>query len=243
MGGEELSATRIRNKKRRQSRKGRVEPRAHYEYGGSVVKHRVSDEQFAASRVWLRDYINKYCIVRNTRMPGKAPGSWYSWMFYLRKGLFNPEFIHHVGTAFVHQFERIDPDFNFQITGLETAATPMLVGIAMVAKTYGIDLNAYVVRKTRKEYGLLNVFEGRPNQKISIVIDDLCNSGRSMAQAVSVLDAENMEVGDVAFAIVNKSNYGVHSAQRLNTDMHLPDTIQVVSLFTLDDFGLSDPSH
>lgn len=208
-----------------------------------MVTYRVTDEQFAISRAWLRDYINKHCIVRNTPMPGKLPGSTYIWMFYLRKGLFNVEFLEHLGVTFVHQFERIDPQFNFQITGLETAATPMLVGISMVAKRLGIDLNAYVVRKKRKEYGLLNRFEGRPNQKLSIVMDDLCNSGRSMAQAVKVLESEDMEVGDVAFAIVNKSNHGVHSPQRLQSDMYLPPNLRVVSLFTLDDFNLNNPSH
>lgn len=208
-----------------------------------MVNYRVSDEEFWAAREWLRAYINKYCIVRNTPMPGKAKGSSYTWMFYLRKGLFNPEFMVNLGKAFIHEFERIDSEFDFQITGLETAATPMLVGISMVAKVYGIDLNAFVVRKNRKEYGLLNVFEGRPNQKISVLMDDLCNSGRSMAQAASVLEQEGMEVGHVAFTIVNKSNHGVHSQQRLGTDMHLPDNLQVISLFTLDDFGLSDPSH
>lgn len=243
MGTTELSATRVRNKKRRQGRKRRIESRTSNEHGGTMVNRYISDDEFLAAREWLRTYINKYCIVRNTPMPGKSNGSSYTWMFYLRKGLFNPEFMINLGKSFIYKFERLDPTFNFQITGLETAATPMLIGISMVAKVYGIDLNAFVVRKKRKEYGLLNVFEGRPNQKVSVLIDDLCNSGRSMAQAAAVLDQENMEVGRMAFTIINKSNHGVHNEQRLRTDMHLPSNLQVISLFTLDDFGLSDPSH
>ena len=206
-------------------------------------QYRISDEEYFYAQEWLRDYINKYCIVRNTRMPGKGGKTWYSWMFYLRRGLFNPEFNINVAKMFLHKMERIDADFNFQITGLETAAYPMLTAIPMVAKVYGIDINAFIVRKSRKDYGLLNVFEGRPNQKVSIIIDDLCNSTMSMAKCYKTLEQENMEVASVAFAIVNKSNRGSHSAQRLATDMYLPQDIQVLSLFTLDDFGLSDPSH
>lgn len=207
------------------------------------MTYRVSDEEYSDSKEWLRNYINKYCIVRDTRMPGKAKDSWYSWMFYLRRGLFNPDFNVHVAKMFIYRMERIDPSFNFQITGLETAAYPMLTAIPMVAKVYGIDINAYIVRKSRKEYGLLNVFEGRPNQKVSVIIDDLCNSTYSMAKCYNTLDKENMEVAGVAFAIVNKSNHGTHSEERHRTDMYLPKDITVISLFTLDDFGLSSPSH
>jgi orotate phosphoribosyltransferase len=139
--------------------------------------------------------------------------------------------------------ERLDPKFNFQLTGLETAATPMLAAIPMVANVMGIDLNAFVVRKTRKEYGLLNIVEGVPNNKIAVIIDDLCNSSRSMAQCLHSLQAENIPVANVAFSIVNKSNKEVHEENRLITDMYLPPEIIVISLFTLDDFGLTNPSH
>lgn len=38
MGTEELSATRVRNKKRRQGRKRRIESRTNYEHGGIILK-------------------------------------------------------------------------------------------------------------------------------------------------------------------------------------------------------------
>jgi orotate phosphoribosyltransferase len=139
--------------------------------------------------------------------------------------------------------ERIDPKFNFQITGLETASTPMLASIPIVAKAMEVDINAFVVRKTRKEYGLLNMIEGLPNDKLAVIVDDLCNRSRSMAQCLKVLHAEGIPVANVAFAIVNKSNKEVHDKDRLNGDMYLPKEIKVISLFDLDDFNLSNPSH
>jgi orotate phosphoribosyltransferase len=205
--------------------------------------YRITDEQYQARWDWVRDYIDSKCIVRDTVMPAKKLGDTYTWMFYLRRGLFNPDFLINVGQMFIYKMERLDPAFNFQITGLETAATPLLASIPMVAKVMGIDINAFVVRKERKEYGLLNMFEGIPNNQIAVMVDDLCNSSSSMATCMHRLHAEGITVANVAFALVNKSNRDVHEEQRLQTDMYLPPEIKVVSLFTLDDFDLSNPSH
>jgi orotate phosphoribosyltransferase len=207
------------------------------------MNYRISDAQYAVLREWVFNYINEKCLIRNIDMPGKLPGSKYTWMFYLRNGLFNHTFLVNVSQLFIYHMERISPNFNFQLTGLETAATPMLAAIPMVANVMGVDLNAFVVRKSRKEYGLLNMVEGIPNNMMAVMIDDLCNSSRSMAQCLHVLEAENIPVANVAFTIINKSNKEVHEESRLITDMYLPPEIRVISLFTLDDFGLDNPSH
>lgn len=207
------------------------------------MTYRVTDEEYNATREWVRDYINRYCIVRDTPMPGKLHGTTYEWIFRLRRGLFNADFAVAIAKMFIYKMERIDIDLNFQVTGLETAATPMVTAITLVSKVYGANINAFVVRKKRKEYGLLDVFEGRPNQKLSVMVDDLCNSGGSLAQCYHILNREDMAVASTAFVIVNKSNEGAHSTHRLHSDMGLPDDINVISLFTLADFGLSNPSH
>lgn len=207
------------------------------------MAYRISDEQYETLRKWVHDFIDTKCIVRDVVMPAKKKGATYTWMFYLRRGLFNPEFLINVSQMFIYKLERIDPTLNFQITGLETAATPMLASIPMIARAFGDDINAFVVRKERKEYGLLNMFEGLPNDKVAVILDDLCNSSASMATCLRRLCAEDIAVADVAFAIVNKSNTGVHDEKRHNSDMYLPPEIKVISLFTLDDFNLSNPSH
>jgi orotate phosphoribosyltransferase len=204
---------------------------------------RINDPQYEVLKEWVHNYIDTKCIVRDQEMPGKAPGSTYTWMFYLRNGLFNHQFLINISQMFIYHMERLDPKFNFQLTGLETAATPMLAAIPMVASVMGIDINAFVVRKDRKTYGLLNVIEGVPNNKLAVIIDDLCNSSRSMAQCLNTLTAEDIPVANVAFVIVNKSNEEVHDNFRMIGDMYLPKEIKVISLFTLDDFDLYNPSH
>ena len=207
-----------------------------------MTKLIISDDEYAALWQYTRNYIDAKCLIRNRKMPGKAKGSTYTWMFYLRNGLFDPEFAFAIGKMFIYKMERLDPEMNFQISGLETAATPLVLGIAMTAKYHGKDINAFIVRKDRKTYGLLNALEGIPNKKLCVLVDDLCNSGRSMARAFDVLEEEGIEVANLAFSIVNKSN-STHSVERQTTDMYLPKGMGVVSLFSLDDFGLTNPSH
>lgn len=208
------------------------------------MNYRVSDEDYKDLEEWTRTYIDKICIVRDTLMPAKKKGSWYTWMFYLRRGLFDHKFLSAISQMFIYKMERIDPDLNFQISGLETAATPMLAAIPLVARVYGDDINAFVVRKERKEYGLLNIIEGVPNNKPVLMLDDLCNSSASLSQCYKELVALNLEVYDNAFVLVNKSNKGIHSELRHSTDMYLPPHIKVISLFKLDDFNLKmGPGH
>ena len=204
---------------------------------------RISEQQYKDMHEWVRQYINTYCIVRNTVMPGKVPGSVYTWMFYLRRGLFNAKFLSAVSQMFLYKMEQEFDSFEFQIAGLETAATPMVTGIPLVLSAFGIDLNGFVVRKERKTYGLKNWIEGLPNDKPIMLVDDLCNSGASMAKCGKILEELGFKFIPYAFTLVNKSNVGVHSEERLRTDLYLPKNFKMISLYTLDDFNLVNPSH
>ena len=217
---------------------------SHLGHQRKYIMYKVADEEYNTLRAWTREYIDKYCIVRDTKMPGKAKGSTYIWMFYLRRGLFNPRFLTAISLMFLYRAEReISVNFDFQISGLETAATPMLASIPLVAMVRGISINSFVVRKDRKEYGLLNQLEGIPNDKPVVMLDDLCNSSWSLATCGHLLQQEQLTLAATAFTIVNKSNKGVHSEERLHSDMYLPKEIKVISLFDLDDFNLDNPSH
>lgn len=192
---------------------------------------------------WVHDYIDANCIVRQPGIPGRKPGSKYNWMFYLRKGLFNHRFNSAIGQLFWHKINERIGHSEFQLTGLETACTPMLASLPLIGSVYGHDVNAFVVRKKRKEYGLYNIIEGLPNKKPAMIIDDLCNSTMSMAGCYKVLAMEGIEVFPYAFAIVNKVNPGIHHSSRETSDMYLPKEIEVLSLFNMTDFNLYNPSH
>jgi orotate phosphoribosyltransferase len=203
----------------------------------------ISDEDYLSLHSWAKDYIDKKCIVRKKGIPGKLPGTQYSWMFYLRNGLFNHDFSSAISQMFLYKVRKEIGHFDFQITGLETASTPMLASIPLIARIFDLNINAFSIRKERKEYGLLNWIEGVPNEKPCLILDDLCNSSISMRKARNVLKYENLPILPYAFCIVNKVNKNIHDENRVNHDMYLPKEIKILYLFDLDDFALFGPSH
>ena len=208
--------------------------------------YRISQTEYNELHSWAKDYIKSKCLIFKDGMPSPVPDYYYSWIFYLRNGLFNHEFLSAISQMFIYHAEReIDEHLDFQITGLETAATPMVAGIPLISRVFGLDINGFIVRKERKTYGLLNDTEGLIlENKPVVMLDDLCNSSESLAKCYNILTSKpNLQVLPYAFTIVNKSNKGIHSEERLNTDMYLPHYIKVISPFTLDDFGLAKPSH
>lgn len=206
------------------------------------MNYRVTENMYREMHHWMKAYIWQKCLIRDVVMPAKTPGKLYSWMFYLRRGLFNTEFLGALGLMFTYKMERLDPSFNFQLSGIETAATPMLSALPLLMKPFGINMNAFVVRKEQKTYGLQNWIEGIPNEKPVLMVDDLCNSSNSMERCRKILLQENLQISRWAFVIVNKATK-YHSIERHNTDMYLPKDIKVISLFNLEDFGLDKTSH
>ena len=212
----------------------------------------ISDEDYKGLRERTMKYIDQRCIHRvlpgQQKLIGKTPGSTYTWMFQLRRGLFDHKFSSAISQMFIYKMEKEIGHFDFQLAGLETASTPLLASIPIIGRVFGVNLNAFSIRKEQKTYGLLNWIEGVPNMKPVMLIDDLCNSSASLRKAYDIVSSshvneEPLKVFDTAFTIVNKSNQQVHSEQRQNSDLYLPKEIKVISLFNLDDFNLSNPSH
>jgi orotate phosphoribosyltransferase len=126
-------------------------------------------------------------------------------------------------------------NFDFQLAGLETASTPMLVSIPLVAKTHGININAFSVRKNRKEYGLHNWIEGPIISDLPVLlVDDLCNSSNSMQKAMyTIYGDQKLEFMKYAVTIVNK-NVDVFANCKT-----MPKDMKMLSLFSLSDFDLT----
>lgn len=202
-----------------------------------------TENEYNLLRENCKDFIDKKCIVRNTPMPGKAPGSRYTWMFYMRRGLLDKTFMAAIAKMFIFKVHKEIGHFDFQISGLETGATPLIVALPHLLQRNKIDVDSFIVRKERKTYGLLNWIEGIPNEKPVLLVDDLCNSSMSMKIAYNIVNQEGMQTLPFAFAVVNKVNKGVHDPSRQITDMYLPKEVKVISLFDMDDFKLTNPSH
>ena len=226
----------------------------------------ISEDDYIIMKESMQEYIQTKCIFRlgdNWDIDCREDKSWmgakgnldnklgkkYTWQFYLRRGCFNSTFNSVLSQMFIYQVERKIGHFNFQLSGLETAATPMLSAIPLVARNFGIELNSFVVRKDRKKYGLLNWIEGEVKTGVPVLmIDDLISRSNSMKKCNDILTKShaNIETMDYVFAIVNK--YTKHMGNKYykqsfegfgNTSTMYCDKIpdkKILYLFNCDDF-------
>lgn len=218
----------------------------------------IEDKLYETSLNWLRKYINDNCIVRGQYMKGKVPGTNYTWCFYLRRGLYNPEFNKHLAVCFLYKIKKEVGHFDFQLSGLETAATPMITSLPIYAKQLlDIDLHSFIFRKAPKEYGLEEPWEGTPKfDTPTLLVDDLANSTMSLKICSDICRNYEIQKLNYAFVIVNKVNrnyydMGLPEEQysksehelRQKHDMYLDPNTTIISLFDMDEFNLKGASH
>lgn len=203
----------------------------------------LKEDEYEELWEWCRAYIDDKCIWRANKklpcIPGKIKGTWYTWQFYLRNGLFNADFASGISQLMLHKIGKEYGSYNFQIAGMETASTPLLASIPLVAKVYGIDINSFSIRKNQKEYGLRNHIEGLVNEKPVLLIDDLANSTMSLRKSFDILvHIGCQKILDKPFVVVNKvkSSDSSHLAHK---DKYLPEQMGVIGLYTLDNFNLN----
>lgn len=218
----------------------------------------IEDKLYETSLNWLRKYIDENCIVRGQFMKGKVPGTNYTWCFYLRRGLYNPEFNKHLAVCFLYKIKKEVGHFDFQLSGLETAATPMITSLPIYAKQLlDIDLHSFIFRKAPKEYGLEEPWEGTPKfDTPTLLVDDLANSTMSLKICSDICRNYEIQKLNYAFVIVNKVNrnyydMGLPEEQysksehelRQKHDMYLDPNTTIISLFDMDEFNLKGASH
>ena len=218
----------------------------------------IEDKLYETSLNWLRKYIDENCIVRGQYMKGKVPGTNYTWCFYLRRGLYNPEFNKHLAVCFLYKIKKEVGHFDFQLSGLETAATPMVTSLPIYAKQLlDIDLHSFIFRKAPKEYGLEEPWEGTPKfDTPTLLVDDLANSTMSLKICSDICRNYDIQKLNYAFVIVNKVNrnyydMGLPEEQysksehelRQKHDMYLDPNTTIISLFDMDEFNLKGASH
>ncbi len=179
----------------------------------------------------------QYCKEHGTPNPD---GKIWVWQFYLRRGCFDSTFNSVLSQMFIYKVEREIGHFDFQISGLETAATPMLSAIPLVAKSYGIDLNSFVVKKEQKQYGIRNWVEGCPDPDLPVmIIDDLISTSRSMLIANKILQEKmGLKVMDYVFGIVNKNSRDMRFGYPFEKTKYWPDK-KILYLSDLDDYDFN----
>jgi orotate phosphoribosyltransferase len=140
---------------------------------------------------FCQGYIKQNCILFGN-FPAKNPKRRNKHIFYMKRGMYNIDFMIPCAKILIYRIEGSIKHFDFQLAGVETGATPLLTSIPLVLASYNIKVNAFSIRKDKKTYGLLNRIEGIPNRKPVLLIDDIYNSGSSVRKARQHLAEEGI---------------------------------------------------
>jgi len=110
------------------------------------------------------------------------------------------------------------------VGGLTFGADPIAVATAFVSELQGKPLNAFSIRKTRKDHGIVRWIEGdlKPEQRVAI-IDDVATTGGSTIKAIERARSEGLEVIK-AVILVDRQEGGLE-----NIRQHVADVSSIIT--------------
>jgi orotate phosphoribosyltransferase len=113
------------------------------------------------------------------------------------------------------------------IGGLTFGADPMAIATAFVSELKAKPMNAFSIRKTQKDHGIVRWIEGdmNPGQRV-VIIDDVVTTGGSTIQAIERARSEGLEVVR-AVILVDRQEGGLENIREHVTD--------VTAIITRDD--------
>lgn len=169
----------------------------------------------------------KSLILRNQEKIIAPSGQNLGFMFDIRKIILLPEALTLIAELF---WDTCEGEYPFQVGGQENAAIPIITAILMKGIERGKPVSGFYVRKSRKNAGLQRVIEGAVNNQKIILVDDLVNSGSTIARQLKVL----RDIGrtpTLIFTIINFRPLEDYPWVKNGKIKH-------ASLFSLNDFGL-----
>ncbi len=121
-------------------------------------------------------------------------------------------------------FEAIKDDKVTAVGGLTFGADPLAVATAFASELNAQPINAFSIRKTRKDHGMVRWIEGdiQPGQRVAI-IDDVATTGGSTIKAIERARAEGLEVAK-AVIFVDRQEGGLDNIRR-----HVPNVSCIIT--------------
>jgi orotate phosphoribosyltransferase len=100
------------------------------------------------------------------------------------------------------------------VGGLTFGADPIAVAAAFASELKGSPINAFSIRKTRKDHGVVKWIEGdvRPGERV-VVIDDVATTGGSTITAIQRARDEGLQVV-AAVVLVDRQEGGMENIRR-----------------------------
>jgi len=110
------------------------------------------------------------------------------------------------------------------IGGLTFGADPIAVATAFASELKGKPINAFSIRKSRKDHGIVKWMEGdiKPGESV-VIIDDVATTGGSTIKAIERARSEGVDVVK-AVILVDRQEGGLE-----NIGQHVPDVSAIIS--------------
>lgn len=121
-------------------------------------------------------------------------------------------------------FEAMQPSGASAVGGLTFGADPIAMATAFASELKGRPVNAFSIRKTQKDHGIVKWIEGdlRPGDKV-VVIDDVATTGGSTIKAIERARSEGLEVVR-AVVLVDRQEGGLEHIRA-----HVPDAAAIIT--------------
>jgi orotate phosphoribosyltransferase len=121
-------------------------------------------------------------------------------------------------------FEEIKDDDVTAVGGLTFGADPLAVATAFASELKAKPINAFSIRKTRKDHGMIRWIEGdiQPGERVAI-IDDVATTGGSTIKAIDRARSEGLEVVRTVI-FVDRQEGGLDNIRR-----HVPNVSCIIN--------------
>lgn len=181
-------------------------------------------------RGMLQEHISKSVLTYSTDTQrivysGSGTPQVVPWLFDFRAITLHANSLDTIAELFWEFFSDKRP---FQVGALESAGIAIVAAIVMKSKERGTPINGFFIRKSRKREGLMKQIEGTLTKDPVVLVDDLINTGTSFKKMLAALEESSLPIMSL-FTIVSFRSLATY------TPLHAP----LISLFTLQDFGLS----
>ncbi|MDX1707806.1 MAG: orotate phosphoribosyltransferase [Desulfobacterales bacterium] len=132
-------------------------------------------------------------------------------------------------------FESIKDEDVTAVGGLTFGADPLAVATAFASELKASPINAFSIRKTRKDHGLIRWIEGdvAPGERVAI-IDDVATTGGSTIKAIERARSEGLDVV-TAVIFVDRQEGGLD-----NIGQHVPNVSSIITRDELVERYLSE---
>ena len=188
----------------------------------------MTTDDLPSTRTALQDWIAARCIFTSDReLLLNSRGERQAWMLDLRPALLDGRAAGLIAELF---WGRMAQHWPFQLAAQELAGVPLLAALLTKGAQLGFEASGVVIRKERKQHGRQRTIEGDLTALPVVLVDDVVNSGGSVAKALAVLAALEARTPWV-FSVID---FGSPAARaRLEAE-----GVASESLFGLVDFGL-----